>query len=1044
MDRLLTDYSNLSISDKNIFGRRATHGGKFTKGFLKYNKQQLKAGLTTTYAIKSKLYNPKTDRFVNIKYKKSGTRFNIETAKSKRRKRVGSVLVSDYIKHFVTPTEADINKPYFFRNIFKKYNLRGKWRFIFKSQGIVLREASINISGQNYNTMFKNPHQDLSDFVWKFLIESPVYLWFDHYYNGFFGDGTISVNPNRLYLYITQDFKISQNLIEQTFNNSKAGYCLIGEVYKWIENKICEAKTEPTRIKYISKQNKFLDKTDKKGNVKIGYFTKYKDGIPDKEIDSFANDLQIEIRVEKPFSKNTYIHSIPLKRRLRTFNFTNTQINHVEYNKDNEKNIFDNLYINNFDDVIVKDNFTEMNIIADELKKNKTPFICSKNMNGYSLIKTMTAIYSVNDDFNKTCREFEDYYGMDSKDSSWKYDAIENPDKNNFVNFGCHFNGTTDFINTNNFDTIEKIEKEKLNGLRHKDLMKAYTQFKKCKYYTGFMRAPEEFRKVNNYKRKGLYLIDNIDFSKCNNNKFIELNKKLRWYLNYNIYTDAELRALADFNIKFDVIAGVMGVRKDFEFPKSMFKEQEIHKLDDKKIKISYYAKWTGRCASQNLETSFYMNGDKEFFENLENDNANIWYNDMEKMALISYKKKSMRSLKHITAQITAYQRLIMLEQLLKMDINKLVRICVDGIYYYEHKCEFDKTLFADKDEKMTFNNSETENYLSNIFDRTVEHALKEDANKFNYLDIKELITLPKAEPREYYKKELHIGSGGTGKTTRNLLDSGLQDVLYIAPSWKLSTQMKNDMKNKFKKIISSSVLYRIINDPYKDNLLKYYKNIILDESSQYNEHIKNELFKLDFNRIIFVGDLGYQLPPVISKKEIKLGGDHIKEMTEKGIDNIIRYTEKDQRRFKCEKLKYLCNKLRKFIDEKRGTNYTMAFLLTICQTITKDKLKKIYKKEDIILTTENIIKEEYTEIFENNKFVVQENTSLYKNGEIIYNEINDLKIKKQHGFTIHSVQGETYLNNLFIDIRKQKSTRMIYTAISRAKRLNQIYLIVQ
>ena len=44
-----------------------------------------------------------------------------------------------------------------------------------------------------------------------------------------------------------------------------------------------------------------------------------------------------------------------------------------------------------------------------------------------------------------------------------------------------------------------------------------------------------------------------------------------------------------------------------------------------------------------------------------------------------------------------------MLEQLLQMKFDKLVRVCVDGIYYKEHDIKLHKS-FSEKT-KMTFNN---------------------------------------------------------------------------------------------------------------------------------------------------------------------------------------------------------------------------------------------------------------------------------------------------------------------------------------------------
>ena len=52
-------------------------------------------------------------------------------------------------------------------------------------------------------------------------------------------------------------------------------------------------------------------------------------------------------------------------------------------------------------------------------------------------------------------------------------------------------------------------------------------------------------------------------------------------------------------------------------------------------------------------------------------------------------------------------------------------------------------------------------------------------------------------------------------------------------------------------------------------------------------------------------------------------------------------------------------------------------------------------------------------------------------------------RYEKRHGFTIHSVQGETYEGKIFIDIRNMFDLTMLYTAVSRARRSDQIHIIV-
>ena len=82
-----------------------------------------------------------------------------------------------------------------------------------------------------------------------------------------------------------------------------------------------------------------------------------------------------------------------------------------------------------------------------------------------------------------------------------------------------------------------------------------------------------------------------------------------------------------------------------------------------------------------------------------------------------------------------------------------------------------------------------------------------------------------------------------------------------------------------------------------------------------------------------------------------------------------------------------------------------------------KEELKKIYNKEDIILVSENTFNDEYIKLLDSVKYRVLENTRDYKNGEIVFEDVTTRK-ELRHGYTIHSVQGETYEKKIFIDIR--------------------------
>ena len=160
-----------------------------------------------------------------------------------------------------------------------------------------------------------------------------------------------------------------------------------------------------------------------------------------------------------------------------------------------------------------------------------------------------------------------------------------------------------------------------------------------------------------------------------------------------------------------------------------------------------------------------------------------------------------------------------------------------------------------------------------------------------------------------------------------------------------------------------------------------------------------------------------------------------------KGFDNIQEFNT--VRRCKCPSLLKLLTYIRALIEQKQTYHTCLLHLQKVVQIISKKELQKIYKKEDMILCSQNDYKDEYTKMFPNlPKYMIKENTAKYNNNQIVFEDIKNVKREHRHGFTIHSIQGETARHKLFIDIRKQKSLRMIYTAISRAEYLSQIYLI--
>ena len=100
-----------------------------------------------------------------------------------------------------------------------------------------------------------------------------------------------------------------------------------------------------------------------------------------------------------------------------------------------------------------------------------------------------------------------------------------------------------------------------------------------------------------------------------------------------------------------------------------------------------------------------------------------------------------------------------------------------------------------------------------------------------------------------------------------------------------------------------------------------------------------------------------------------------------------------------------------------------------------------------MILVSENRFNNEYCAMFPDIlKIRVKSNFTDYKNGEIIFEDVVYIPKKDKefrHGFTVHSVQGLTFDYKIFIDLRGMGLNRMVYTAISRAKTIEQIFLVI-
>jgi hypothetical protein len=214
------------------------------------------------------------------------------------------------------------------------------------------------------------------------------------------------------------------------------------------------------------------------------------------------------------------------------------------------------------------------------------------------------------------------------------------------------------------------------------------------------------------------------------------------------------------------------------------------------------------------------------------------------------------------------------------------------------------------------------------------------------------------------------------------------------------------------------------------DYFIETIATFVVDEISMLSNEDKEKIIKrYPEHKIIFCGDIGYQLPPI--------------EGTEFKVGDIPVVHHKTNYRCECPKLQGILNLMRKYIEcGLFGNNYE-NFIKNLGFSIISDN-EMDYSVEDMIICSTHKQKDKYTNKYKHlEKYTVLENCRDYSNGDIIIgSKPEKVRCELRHSYTVHSVQGITAENKLFIDIRGMKNMKMLYTAVSRCKRFEQIQFV--
>jgi hypothetical protein len=203
---------------------------------------------------------------------------------------------------------------------------------------------------------------------------------------------------------------------------------------------------------------------------------------------------------------------------------------------------------------------------------------------------------------------------------------------------------------------------------QHIDMEKAYIQYKKCKNYVGFPSKLVEFRQTNKIEGIGYYQIQNVVI---HNQELNKLNNIMQIYFNA-IYPSSELEFLAQ-HATFEIVAGTWAIETlDFDMTENFF----MQKYDG----VTGYAKYIGCCSRNVPRKRIWMRGDKTMAQLVQQSEGKLEKFSNGEICL-SFEKGYNHHLSAFTGFITSYQRIQVLEQLMTIEYDNLIRVCVDGIY---------------------------------------------------------------------------------------------------------------------------------------------------------------------------------------------------------------------------------------------------------------------------------------------------------------------------------------------------------------------------
>jgi len=696
----------------------------------------------------------------------------------------------------------------------------------------------------------------------------------------------------------------------------------------------------------------------------------YKKGVPEDKMEEVAKASGFKIVLHDILGNEIKVYNQNQKKVLR---FTNTRENHLDTG---------HLTLDTESDKVSQE---AVNDLLKKVNREKSFYLIEGDLkNGLPRkIRTLDECVEVFDP-NK---EYYDSLNEKIDLNKYKLNATKYPDVNKFIKAGRIINSwATPFSD------------EKPTG--HLDMPKAYTQFKKCSNYSGFLGVIHQFRS-GEFSREwikeniGIYRFEVIGFTGN-----VELYKKLGLSIgSIHILPSVEIDYFIENGVSVKITEGVWGSRMDFEFPDEM--------LEDRR-----YAYWSGRLSMERTHKSFTFKSNKRWAGHLKSEfGDDCLYWEGSELCTVKVPNKQIFTTHHILAFITSYVRIQMMESMKKFKIEQICKVVLDGIYFTGEK-PMGLEWFKQKD------------------------LDKNHSAGFGWYDFSDDVDVD-WKPTRIKRNTLLTGQGGAGKTYSVLTDNGFNKILFVSPQHTLGADIAKNYK------IPYTTIHKLLGKGYENDKCRMWKDdhfypsvIFIDEITQIPADWIDEVFKqYPESLVILAGDLTSSGMWFQTRNGKPGGFSTIWKPHSVDIINV-----EGDRRSRDDELKELKLKVREemqrvFINGDSGEDKAMI-------TWAKKNLavKPFFDAMSTFQEGDNCIAGTHRTSMVLLSMGIT--TGWYKKGGFVsYTEMEGYE--KRGSFTIHSFQGKTLeTGKIFIFLDDMFEYSMLYTALSRAVNFSQLVFV--